>query len=240
MFNVYPDVNFTSIVPDHRGLSVSLSVHAPPGRASARQAEARVAFWQGMSGKRLPQGGLIALVWETTMGITVHLGVVASSLKELTDGVRSDKERVKIRIVFFDSQIELRILQALENRRSSKDVKMLVESPVMFEAIRPFLEALKAVPETVPFSKYLVFRPPNFLKECTINPPRYAQIPGFAFQLASLFPDDAGVDDLRLDVSDVRSVRQARIALQNGSRLDPSQADSIIDVLTREIALIQG
>ena len=240
MFNVYPDVNFTSIVPDHRGLSVSLSVHAPPGRASARQAEARVAFWQGMSGKRLPQGGLIALVWETTMGIAVHLGVVASSLKELTDGVRSDKERVKIRIVFFDSQIELRILQALENRRSSKDVKMLVESPVMFEAIRPFLEALKAVPETVPFSKYLVFRPPNFLKECTINPPKYAQIPGFALQLASLFPDDAGVDDLRLDVSDVRSVRQARIALQNGSRLDPSQADSIIDVLTREIALIQG
>ncbi|KAL4078405.1 hypothetical protein V8B97DRAFT_1937181 [Scleroderma yunnanense] len=240
MFNIYADVNFTSIIPDFRGLSVSLTVRAPPGRASARQSEARVAFWQGMSGKRLPQGGLIALVWETPTGIAVHLGVVASSLKELTDYARSDRDRVKLRIVFFDSQVELRILQDLENRGSSGGLKMLVESPVMFEAIRPFLEALKAEPETVPFSKYLVFRPPDFLKKCVIDPPKYTQLPGFTFQLASLFPEDAGVDDLRVDVSDARSVEQARIALRDGSRLDPSQADSIIDVLTREIALMQG
>ncbi|KAI6157793.1 hypothetical protein BKA82DRAFT_4061548 [Pisolithus tinctorius] len=243
MFNVYADANFLSVVPDHRGLSVSLTVHAPPGRASSRQQGARVTFWQGMSGKRLPQGGLIALVWEDTptKTVSVHLGVVASSIKELTDHVRTDPDRVKLRIVFFDSSVELKILQSLENRRSaSGGVKMLVESPVMFEAIRPFLEALKVEPETIPLSKYLVFRPPMFLRRCFIDPPEYARFPDFAFQLASLFPDEAQVDNLKLNVNSADSIEYARAVLRDQSRLDPSQVDAIIDALTRQLALIQG
>ncbi|KAI6040315.1 hypothetical protein EDC04DRAFT_3140449 [Pisolithus marmoratus] len=243
MFNVYAGANFLSVVPDHRGLSVSLTVHTPPGRASSRNQNVRVTFWQGMSGKRLPQGGLIALVWEDapTKTVSVHLGVVASSNKELTDHVRTDQDHVKLRIVFFDSSVELKILQSLENRRStSSGVKMLVESPVMFEAIRPFLEALKVEPETIPLSKYLVFRPPNFLRQCVIDPPQYACFPDFDFQLASLFPDDGQVDDLKLNVNSVDSIESARAVLRDQSRLDPSQVDAVIDALTRELALIQG
>ncbi|KIJ18720.1 hypothetical protein PAXINDRAFT_97469 [Paxillus involutus ATCC 200175] len=85
MFNVYPGVVFNSLVPDNRGLSVGLSVQTPPGSASSQQARARVAFWEGMGSKRLAQGGLIALVWATGHDVSVHLGVVASSLKDLTD-----------------------------------------------------------------------------------------------------------------------------------------------------------
>lgn len=243
MFNVYAGASFLSVVPDHRGLSVSLTVRAPPGRASSRQQHVRVTFWQGMSGKRLPQGGLIALVWEdaSTKSVSVHLGVVASSNKELADYVRTDQDHVKLRIVFFDSSVELKILQSLENRRiASGGVKILVESPVMFEAIRPFLEALKVEPETIPLSRYLVFRPPNFLRQCVIDPPQYARFPGFEFQLASLLPDDGQVDDMKLSVNSAHSIEYARAVLRDQSRLDPSQVDAIIDALTRELSLIQG
>jgi hypothetical protein len=241
MFNVYTGVTFASLVPDRRGISTSLSVETPPGKARAAQGAARVAFWKGMSGKRLVQGGLVALVWQTNTGISVHLGTVASSHTELTDHVKGNADRIKIRVVFFDSDIELRILSELRTGRSSFDgVKVLIESPVLFEAIRPFLEALKTEPEIIPFSRYLVFHPSDYLTTCVIDPPKYARLPGFNFQLSSLFDREAEVDDLRMSMSDKSSVHRARAELRRASRLDPSQADSVIAALTRELVLIQG
>lgn len=241
MFNVYTDVNFTSLVPDRRAISTSLTVATPPGRAPSAQGGARVAFWKGMSGKRLVQGGLIALVWKTSTGISVHLGTVASPIKELTDYVQGNANRVKIRVVFFDSEIELRILTELRTGRSSFDgVKVLVESPVLFEAIRPFLEALKTEPENIPFPRYLVFHPSDYLRTCTIDPPKYTRFPGFSFQLSSLFDPEAEIDDLRMSISDKSSVDRALTELRRASRLDPSQADAVIAALTRELVLIQG
>lgn len=241
MFNVYTDVTFAALVPDFRGISTTLTVTTPPGRARAAQGGARVAFWKGVSGKRLMQGGLVALVWQKTTGISVHLGTVASSNVELTDHVKSDGDRVKMRVVFFDSNIQLCILSELRSKRSSSDdIKVLVESPVLYEAIRPFLEALKTEPEILPFSRYLVFHPFNFLRTCNIDPPKYARLPGFNFQLSSLFNPEAEVDDLRMSVSDKGSVDSARAELRRASRLDPSQADAVIAALTRELVLIQG
>ena len=121
-----------------------------------------MAFWKGMSGKRLVQGRLVALVWKRNKGISIHLSTIASSLTELADHVQVNASRVKIQVVFFNSDIELRILS--ETGRSSLDgVKVLVESPVLFEAICPFLAALKTEPENITFSHYLVFRPSDYL-----------------------------------------------------------------------------
>ena len=241
MFNVYTDIKFTSLVPDRRGISTSLTVDTPLGRARSVQGGARAAFWKGMSGKRLVQGGLVALVWKSGTGVSVHLGTIASSLKELTEHVQSNASRVKLRVVFFDSDIELRILSELRTGRSSFDgVKVLIESPVLFEAIRPFLEALKTEPEIIPFSRYLVFHPSDYFSTCTIDPPKYAQIPGFAFQLSSLFNPEAEADDLEMSVSDRGSVDRARTELRWSSRLDPSQADAVVAALSRELVLIQG
>ena len=240
MFNVYSGAKFVSLVPDWRGISTSILINTPPGRARSDKPGARVSFWEGMSGKRLFQGGLIALVWDSGKDVAVHLGVVSSSLKELTDHVRQDKEHVKLRIAFFDTKLELRVLQELRNpQNSTHGIKFLVESPVMFESIRPFLEALKVEPEILPFSRYLVHHPPDFLATCKVEPPKYARLPNFAFQLASLFPAEADVQDLRLSVTDSNSIEYARAELRR-SRLDPSQADAVVDALTREVALIQG
>lgn len=239
MFNVYTGVTFASLLPDRRGLSVSFSFDAPPGRARSPQAKARALFWEGMSGKRMMQGGLIALVWKHGFHIDVQLGVLASSVKDLTESAKANADRVSARIVFFDPALELRILRSLKDLSLQDGSKFLVEAPVMFEAIRPFLEALKMVPESVPFGQYLVHRPRNFFPSFEVQPPLYARNRHFAYQLAPLFPTEAGVGDLRLFVNDPQSIANARRELRR-SRLDPSQADAVVDALTREIALIQG
>lgn len=240
MFNVYTNVEFLQMTPDRRGISVQVSFSTPPGPASAKKAKDRAAFWEGMSGKRLMQGGLIALVWEERGEIGIHLGILATSVKEVTDFVRSNQDKVVARIVFFDTSIQLRILQMLRgDRRSSAGTKLLVESPVMFEAIRPVLEALRVEPESLPFNSYLFHRPPNFFDANPILPPTYARRPGFEYQLAPFFSSQSGVTDFKLSANDPNSIARAREALRH-SRLDPSQADAVVDTLIREVALIQG
>ena len=238
---MYTNAEFLTIAPSQRGLTVGIAVDAPPGRARAPQAKSRAAFWESMSSKRLMQGGLVALVWQRGGTTEVHLGTVASQLKDLTDSSKQKADRVDIRISFFSPEVELRILQELRipvsERRSTK---LLIEATVMFESIRPFLEALRVDPENVPFGRYLVHRPLEFYRTLHISPPAYARMPGFSFQLSSLFPPEADIEDLKLNVNDPASVDTARDVLKRSSRLDPSQADAIVDALTRELCLIQG
>ncbi|KAJ6625897.1 P-loop containing nucleoside triphosphate hydrolase protein [Mycena sp. CBHHK59/15] len=241
LFNVYTNVNFTPLAPDRRGLSVGLTIDTPPGRARQSRPAQRGAFWESMSGKRLMQGGLVGLVWKRGDVVDVHLGILASSTKALVESATSSEgsARVSIRVVFYDPTVEVRILNALKYRSSDVGTRVLAEAAVMFEAIRPFLEALRVEPESLPFAKYLVHRRREFLSSMTITSPRYALVPGFTYQLASLFPPDAGVDDLKLDVSDPSSVAFAREQLRT-SRLDASQCEAVVDTLTRELAMIQG
>jgi hypothetical protein len=239
MFNLYTNVKFYSLVPDRRGISISLSIDAPPGRARSTQSRVRATYWESVGTKRLMQGGLVALVWKSGTNIDVNLGIIASSLRDLTDSAKRDNERLDLRVVFFDSNIELRILEILKRSGEGNGTILLLESPVMFEAIRPFLEALRVEPESVPFAKYLVHHAPAFFNTLKINPPRYALMPGFGYELSSLFPEEAGVQELQMIVTNPNSVEAARQELRR-SRLDPSQADAIVDALTRELSLIQG
>ena len=242
LFNVYTGVQFANISPDWRGLSVAVTIDTPPGRARSPQARPSAAFWEGMSGKRLRSGGLVALIWQNVPGAVpeVHLGTISSSLRDHVDSSRQDANRLGIRISFFDPSVELRILQELHTRSTQqRGVKLLVEATVMFESIRPFLEALRVEPTTLPFAKYLVHQPSETLTAVTVDPPVYARLPGFAFELSSLFPEGA-VESLKLTATDASSIANARDRLREGSFLDPSQADAVVDVLTREVALIQG
>lgn len=235
MFNVYTNVSFSPLTPDRRGISVGVTFDAPPGRARSNR---RADFWKGMSGKRLMQGGLVALIWKRGNDVTVHLGTLASSLNDLIESTRRDADRLAVRIAFFDPALEIRVLQTLKHKSPSSAV--LVEAPVMFEAIRPFLEALRVEPESIPFGEYIVHRPSNFFGSFVTTPPRYARVPGFNYQLSSLFPPETGIIDLKISVNDVASIEFARHELRRASRLDPSQADAVVDTLTRELSLIQG
>ena len=245
MFNVYTGIKFHSMTPDHRGISVNISFDTPPGRARQSSGRARAAFWESMGGKRIMQGGLIALIWSrnSARDIDVHLGTIASSAKEIADSARQREDRVSSRIIFFDPEVEIRILNVLRHSFIAEaDEIVLVEAPVMYEAIRPFLEGLTAEPETIPFKEYLVHRPRGFFNTHDVKPPRYTSFPRFKYRLECLFDAGAKEAGFKLDlvVNDPNSVEIARNELKNGSRLDGSQVDAVVSALTREVALIQG
>ncbi|KAF8639511.1 hypothetical protein AX17_001416 [Amanita inopinata Kibby_2008] len=244
LFNVYTGVKAHSITPDPRGLSVNISFDAPPGRARQSGSQARVTFWESVSRKRMMQGGLVALVWssKTRRNVDVYLGTIASSVKELTDSARQNSARVSARINFFDSEVEMRILEASRYPERRDEEKLLVEAPVMFEAIRPFLGALTREPEMIPFQEHLVHRPPGFFGTHEVKPPRYAALPGFEYHLDCLFEPGTMEEspELTVSVNDIHSVENARRELKQGSRLDSSQVDAVIDALTKEVTLIQG
>ena len=186
------------------------------------------------------QGSLIALAWKEGGEVAVHLGLIGSTVKEISDAAQRSADRISVKIHFFDSDLQFRILNVLKLGDNTRDgVKLLIEAPVMYEAVRPFLEALKTVePTEIPFGEYIVHHPAGHFKNVVVPPPNYARAPGFRFDLSSLFQE--GDDEhLELDATDKASIALCRRELRR-SRLDPSQADAVVDTLTREVALVQG
>ncbi|KAI5827612.1 P-loop containing nucleoside triphosphate hydrolase protein [Schizophyllum commune Tattone D] len=240
LFNVYTGVKFETLTPDRRGLAVKLNFDTPPGPARNPRPAQRATYWQTNSGKRLMQGSLIALAWKEGGEVAVHLGLIGSTVKEISDAAQRSADRISLKIHFFDSDLQFRILNVLKLGDNTRDgVKLLIEAPVMYEAVRPFLEALKTVePTEIPFGEYIVHHPAGHFKNVIVPPPNYARAPGFRFDLSSLFQE--GDDEhLELDATDKTSIALCRQELRR-SRLDPSQADAVVDTLTREVALVQG
>ncbi|QRV96757.1 Zinc finger, NF-X1-type [Ceratobasidium sp. AG-Ba] len=240
IFSVFTNVSFEPLTLNNRGTSVGVVVDAPPGKARSKQAATRVGYWEQVTKKRLMQGGLVALIWKDSLDrLDIYVGTIASSPRDLVESSRKSEDRVSFRISFFDTAAEIRIVRALQNRRTSSGTQVLIEAPVFFEGIRPFLEALKVDPERLPFARYLCHQSSEELKSVSVAPPSYSLTPQFAFELKDLFPDDAGVSSLALSTTTPESISRARAELR-ASRLDPSQADAVVDSLTREVCLIQG
>lgn len=237
MFSVYTNVRFGNITTDRRGLASTLIFDTPPGAARNSAASQRAAFWERMGSKRLMPGGLVALVWRTPRSTSIYLGIVASPAKDLVASARASAKDLTIRVAFFDPAVEIRILEWYQRAGDAlNETRVLVEAPVMYEAVRPFLEALKAEPTSIPFSKYLVLREGS-LSSIPVDPPQYTTSPRFEWDLSPLLPEGPA---FRLNVQDAASVTNARELLRNQSTLDPSQAEAVVDSLTREVSLIQG
>jgi hypothetical protein len=240
MFSVFPNVTFQPLSLNNRGTSVGVEFDTPPGKARDKQIQSRVEYWEQVSKKRLMLGGLVALVWKDPAGIVdIYVGTVASTPRDLAEAAKKSKDRIAMRVSFFDAAAELRIVQALQNRQSG-GTKVLIEAPVFYEGIRPFLEALKVDPERLPFAQYLVHQSQAELNQTEIAAPLYSRTPGFTFELKDLFAPAVGVQSLPMVTTIPNSVDNARNHLIRNSRLDPSQAKAVIDSLTREVSLIQG
>lgn len=234
IFSVYTKVDFGSISPDRRGLTSTLIFDTPPGAARNPDAGQRESFWKRMLGKRLMPGGLVALIWKTFDSVSIYLGIVANSIPEFLSAVNESATELVIRVAFFDRAIYSRILQWYQTGDTRPgETRLLIEAPVLYEAVRPFLEALQSDSTCIPFSEYLVSHNdvPN------ITPPHYATAPPFRWDLSPLLKDG---QNFHLDAKDPVSVLEARQILCEESSLDPSQADALVDSLTRELALIQG
>jgi hypothetical protein len=242
LVNIYASVSPRRITIDKkRGICISIDFATPPGAARNRSSVRRAEYWRAISRKRLMQGGLIGIVWKTQEEIQLYFGLISSSADELQFSSRKDENSLSLRISFFDPLINLKVLQWLEtdSRGRKASTIFMVEAPVMYESIRPFLQALTREPTSFPFSRYLVHRHIERQNDVmAIEPPRYTTTrPNFSFNLACLFNDPT---NLLLNPQDPISVENARDQLRAYSRLDTSQADAMVDCLTREFSLIQG
>jgi hypothetical protein len=64
---ILTNVEYTGISLDsRRGLVIHVTADAPPGRARAGTPKARAEFWE--AGKRMPQGGLVAVITKNKGG----------------------------------------------------------------------------------------------------------------------------------------------------------------------------
>ncbi|KAG8955990.1 hypothetical protein FRC04_006439 [Tulasnella sp. 424] len=245
MFSIYTGVRFKSMECDvRRGLAVELTFDTPQGRAQDDSPAKRAIYWESVGKRRLMQGGLLGLLWippnSNTQGIRFYLGTVTSNLDDLRRSAKLSADRLSVKVSFFDAEVDIRILNALQQRRPSDEgTKLLIEAPIMFESIRPFLDTLKSrPPASIPFSRYIAHHDSGDLSSVTIDPPAYVT-PQFAFKLDSLFDCKPPIK-LSLRPHDELSVQNAREMLRAKSRLDPSQADAMVNVLTSEVSLIQG
>lgn len=231
--NVYTEVGFKALAltPAH-DLVAQLDFRMPPGFAKKHSFV-----------KRLARGNLVGLLSRHGANEAhIYLGVVTEE-----PGTSAAKQSVSIS--FFDDEIYLQAILQLAaqhaRRRSgstSKDDEMLFfEVPgFLIDTLRPFLEALqRAQPNTIPFGKY-ISAVPGPTAPTTIDPPLYARNPNFKYELRCLLVGDEANESLELDTGDPRSVAQARDVLASSSRLDPSQADALVDCLTREVAIVEG
>jgi hypothetical protein len=241
MIRLYTSVDPVRIAADKRGISVELMMDTPPGPARNDSATRRIEYWRAVSRKRLMQGGLIGVIWQTGQEIQLFFGLIASGAHEVQSSVEDNNESMRLRVKFFDPSILVKVMEwcqpAQRARRGTRI--LLIEAPVMYESIRPLLQALQREPTSFPFSQYLAHREYVGGQLMQVACPRYTITrPDFAWDLRCLIGGNQ--PPLHLNPADPVSTAQARLALRTSSRLDTSQAEAMVDCLTREFSLIQG
>jgi hypothetical protein len=241
MVRLYTSVNPLRITADRRGISIELMMDTPPGSARNSSAARRTEYWRAVSRKRLMQGGLVGIIWQNRQEIRLFFGLIVSYAQELQLSAEDNNESIRLRVKFFDPDIYVKVMAWCQHeprmRHSSR--VLMIEAPVMYESIRPLLQALQREPTSFPFSQYLVHRPHIAGQSMEVACPRYTITrPDFTWDLQCLL--DGNRPSLHLDPADPVSVGQARLALRTSSRLDPSQAEAMVDCLTSELSLIQG
>ncbi|KAF5314903.1 hypothetical protein D9619_007516 [Psilocybe cf. subviscida] len=237
-FFVYTNVEFAPVQAERRDLTVSLWLDAPPGSACNKEAAKRVAYWKGS--KRLQGGSLVALVTVAPGAVKIFLGVIASFGADIAESSKAFEDRIQVRISFFDPEVEFRALRREKLSKGDATYGLLVDSSVMFEASRPFLERIQSIePQEVPFNRYIA--PSGSLADVEVKPPRYATDPRFAYNLKCLAKNPSLTNNINnLDISRPNTLELARQQLAEFSTLDPSQVDAVLNTLTREVSLIQG
>ncbi|PIL30184.1 hypothetical protein GSI_07762 [Ganoderma sinense ZZ0214-1] len=238
-FQLYTNAEFAALRPPEatrKGISVTLAVDTPSGGAARdKDMRKRVEYWE--HAKRLQGASLVALVVVADKTLQVYLGVITSYNTDIAESAKHEQGRIQVQISFFDAEVELMAMRGERLCWGPSNFAVLVDNGVMFEAVRPFLGKLQTIePTEIPFSRYIA--PGGPLDRVQVRPPKYGQVPGFRFDLQCLAKPGGLIAPL--DVLNPLAVRRAREQLVRSSILDPSQADAVVDTLTREVSLIQG
>lgn len=237
-FRVYSNATFSPVKAERRDLTVGLELDAPSnGDARNKDAKKRQAYWE--HSRLLQSGSLVVLVIILNGNLRVHLGTISSYGKDIAESSKASKERIQVRISFFDPEVELMALQ-MQRKKATGSTMFLLDNDVMYEASRPFLEQLQTVePTEIPFARYIAHSGP--LENILILPPKYTTAPRFSFKLSSLAKKGVNAQQVRdLNMRQPGAVELARKQLLEYSELDPSQVEAVINTITRELSLIQG
>jgi hypothetical protein len=237
IFTVYTDVQYAQLGTRSQGFSIGLAIRSPPGPGRDPDPKKRVEYWKHAGSKRLTSGSLVALVLVSRGSFVVHLANLISNAEDISESAKHSEDYIQVKATFFDPEVEIEALKKDKITIDSNTFALLVDNGIMFESVRPFLKTLSAIDSTsIPFSRYICAQ--DSLENINVRPPRYATAPGFRFRLQSVAKPGREIEPL--DVNNPASIARARAQLQQFSVLDPSQADSVVDSLTREVSLIQG
>lgn len=136
MFNIYTGVQFGQVEMDSRkGLTVGVIIDTPPGSARHEKAGTRSAYWVGAGKKRLMNGGLVALLWSVDGRVDVHVGAIAITNESLAKAAKESSRVLPIKIQFFDTSVNMKIVEYLRAKNKPRAERILVESSVMFESV---------------------------------------------------------------------------------------------------------
>ena len=237
IFNVYTGVRYAQLSTRAQGFAIGLTVRCPPGHGRDPSGDNRVEYWNHAGKKKLTAGSLVALVLVSRGSFRAYLANLVSSVDDVAESARRSEEYIQVAATFFDPEVEIEALRKEKITVDANTFAILIDNGIMFESVRPFLKTLSNIDSTsIPFSRYICAQ--DRLDNVDIRPPRYATAPEFHFKLQSVAKPDEMIDPV--DVNNPASVARARAQLRESSVLDPSQADSVVDSLTREVSLIQG
>jgi hypothetical protein len=234
-FHLYTGARFAPVKAERRNFTVGLLLDAPRGGARDKSGKKRAEYWE--HSKRLQRGCLVALVLISPGRFRVFLGTIISTGADIGESAKADTNTIQLRISFFDAEIALMALRRMPISTSTSTYAVLLDNSIMFESIYPFLRTLQeAEPTSIPFPNIISYS--GSLDTLPVEPPRYARVPWFRYNLQCLARP--GLNIPNLNVNDETSVALARHHLVNSSNLDPSQAEALIGALTRQVSLIQG
>jgi hypothetical protein len=136
-----------------------------------------------------------------------------------------------------DDALGLRVVDSI--KRKSRPNLTLVKSDIIMDTIEPYLKTLQTIePLDIPFAQYLQLLAP--LASMKIELPSYARATGFRWNLDHLAKPGFEHPPIAFDPRVPGQIQTVRQLLQEHSVLDGSQADAIVDILTQEVALVQG
>ncbi|KAF9358200.1 hypothetical protein BGX26_002267 [Mortierella sp. AD094] len=247
--DVYGNVKFLGMDSSRNaGGTIEISFSQPiqvKGLTQARRKE----FWE-RSKRRLTQGSLVCVVCRSSAdeletvsssdGFQMLLGAIT---KRDIDGLYKDDKVARLHISLTDPEQYIKMLNSAGQLGGQQC--FLVESMGgFFESYKPILKALQNsfdLAAAMPFGKYLaptreeLDSMRNGIK-ATVDPPEYARIPGFKYDLSVLLNGRA----CSLDISDPRSIAYAEDLIRRHSIIDETQAKALVETMSREVALISG
>ncbi|CAG8485643.1 8192_t:CDS:10 [Ambispora leptoticha] len=249
---VYSNVRFIDIIVDHRrGFSTRVSFAAPKIRG-AKSKRDRKEYWS--KAKKLMNGSMVCLLWPTVTELDAnvddkkftHKLFFGTVIDRDEDRLAKNENWVEIDINFIDPSIYPLMLEDISKKDYSNPNiatgKYIVESTgVYLESYYHVLKRLQTTnPSEFPFEKYLTPIESDETHNQFISPPLYARAPQHEFILSRTKRCNHVPSPISLKVNDIKSQEQCIEQLKAAGHVDETQAKSIVESLSREIALIEG